>query len=162
MKIFFAALILLLLTACAAMSNRMETRSPSLPATGPLITDISILTLNVPPGAYTIEVRYDPEILAIGTIRPPDRDRADAFPGYPVSDPRSYGTGKTIITSTSSFLEPQKLATDARTHVATIEWKRLRPGKTMINLRMTGIYDLNGKTISGAIQPPFVEVEENR
>ncbi len=93
--------------------------------------------------AYTIELRFNPSIARVMRVESAD---GGGFPGAPMSDPQSYGTGVTRIVA----LHAGGGLAKGRVPVARVVFDPVSSGSSPISVSILSLYNPQGRRVIGA------------
>ena len=109
----------------------------------PPIVDIYLDTGSHPLAAYTIELRYDPQVVAVLDVSHPGRG---GFPGTPMVEPASFARGVTRIVGLHTGASLPR----GRVRVARVHFRPASAsGSSSLSVSILGIYGPGGKPING-------------
>lgn len=138
------ALPLLLLAGCAVGSApARETAPPPDPTRAEWRLHLDTRDRGI--GAYTITVRFNPEVAAIEEIVPCS---PKYFKGTPEYDPASFRTGVTRITALDVFGSRPR---SGEWHLFTVVFRRTGPGRLVAKAELEKIYDDENKPFGGRL-----------
>ena len=141
------SLALLLLAGCAAApqdaTGRTEMEQPRDPTRAEWRLHIDTRDRGI--GAYTISIRFNPEVAVIEEILPCS---PKYFKGTPEVDPASFKTGLTRITSLDVFGSRPRAG---QWHLFTVVFRRIGPGTLAAKAQLEKLYDDENKPFSGRL-----------
>jgi len=142
------ALALLFLAGCAAAPRLSREAAPEMEQRpDPTRADwrLHIDTRDRGIGAYTISIRYNPEVAVIEEILPCS---PKYFKGTPEVDPASFKSGLTRVTSLDVFGSRPRAG---QWHLFTVVFRRTGPGTLSAKAQIEKLYDDENKPFTGRL-----------
>lgn len=139
---------LLLLAGCGAAlraPGASSVQADSAPDPGRLEWRLHVDTRDRGLGAYTISIRFNPEVAVIEEIAPCS---PKYFKGTPEVDPASFRTGLTRVTSLDVFGSRPRTG---QWHLFTVIFRRTGPGTLSAKAQLEKLYDDANKPFNGRL-----------
>jgi hypothetical protein len=143
-----AALLLLAITGCSTARSEAPPPPSREPGASTASFRVQIDTRNHGIGAYTLSLRWNPEVAWIAEIVPGNpRD----FKGTPQYDPASFSTGQIRITSLDVFGSGPK---NGPWLLFTVIFQKRGPGGLSATATIEKLYDDQNKPFQGTLLEP--------